>query len=185
MITAQATLGLLEKIAAGDAKAVVATLASATVATSERAMAECQKNAAEWSGELDGYLWNVVDQVMQAGGDVHTRAEPVLADLKAILSHDHQVLTEPLSTVLGRIHQRLLAVLAPPVPLPPPVHRPAVEPPVVKPPARTEKSAPVPLRGTSAGLTPDEATAEVAKIRQAHPDAKITVTVTWSKGEGS
>jgi hypothetical protein len=185
MTTAKATLAILERLVAGDAKAVVATLAGATVATSERAMAECQKNAAEWSGELDGYLWNVVDQVMQAGGDVHTRAEPVLADLKAILSHDHQVLTEPLSTVLGRIHQRLLAVLAPPVPLPPPVHRPAVEPPVVKPPARTEKSAPVPLRGTSAGLTPDEATAEVAKIRQAHPDAKITVTVTWSKGEGS
>jgi hypothetical protein len=186
MITAQATLGLLERIAAGDAKAVVATLATASVATSELAMSECQKNASEWSGELDGYLWNVVDQVTQAGGDVPTRAEPVLTDLKAILSHDHQVLTEPFKTVLGRIHQRLLAVLAPPVP-PPPPPLPPVDPPVVKkdPPPRTEKPAPVPPRGTSAGLTPDEATDEVAKIRQAHPDAKITVTVTWSKGEVS
>lgn len=189
MTTAQATLGLLERIAAGDAKAVVGALATARVATSERAMAECQKSAAEWSGELDGYLWNVVDQVTQAVGDVRTRAEPVLTDLKAILSHDHQVLTEPLKTVLGKIHQRLLAVLAPPVPPPqlPPVDRPPVDPPVVKkdPPRRTEKPAPVPPRGTSAGLTPDEATDEVAKIRQAHPDAKITVTVTWSKGEAS
>ena len=183
MITAQATLGLLEKIAAGDAKTVVETLATAPVATSERSMSECQRNAAEWSRELDGFLWNVVDQVTQAGGDVHTRAEPVLADLKAILSHDHHVLTEPFNTILGKIHQRLLAVIAPPQP----VYRPPVDPPVAKkdPPSRPEKPTPLPPRGTSAGLTPDEATAQVAKIRQAHPDAKITVTVSWSKGEGS
>ena len=183
MITAQATLGLLEKIAAGDAKTVVETLATAPVATSERSMSECQRNAAEWSRELDGFLWNVVDQVTQAGGDVHTRAEPVLADLKAILSHDHHVLTEPFNTILGKIHQRLLAVIAPPQP----VYRPPVDPPVAKkdPPSRPEKPTPLPPRGTSAGLTPDEATAQVAKIRQAHPDSKIELTVTWSKGEDS
>lgn len=137
MITAQATLGLLEKIAAGDAKTVVETLATAPVAKSERSMSECQRNAAEWSRELDGFLWNVVDQVTQAGGDVHTRGEPVLADLKAILSHDHHVLTEPLNTVLDRIHKQLLAVFTPPPP-PPPPPLPPVDPPVAKkdPPSR-------------------------------------------------
>lgn len=184
MTTSKATLAILERLVAGDAKAVVATLAGATVATSERAMSECQHQAAHWSGELDGYLWNVVDQVMHAGGEVRARGELVLADLRAILSTDHHVQTEPFKTALGKIHQRLLAVLAPPQS--PPVR---VEPPVKRddPPIRptTKRTSTVPPRGSTAGLTPDQANDEVAKIREAHPDSKIVITVTWSKGEDS
>ena len=176
MITAQATLGLLEKIAAGDAKTVVGTLATAPVATSERAMAESQKNAAEWSEELDGVIWKTVNQLLQAeDDDVRTRGEPVLLDLRATLSHDHHVLTEPFKAGLANIHDRLLAViLATKKPLPKPKIR--------KPHDETQRVA---ASGTSAGLTPDEASAEVAKILAAHPDSKIELTVTWSKGEGS
>lgn len=84
-------------------------------------------------------------------------------------------MTEPFKAGLANIHDRLLAViLATKKPLPKPKIR--------KPHDETQRVA---ASGTSAGLTPDEASAEVAKILAAHPDSKIELTVTWSKGEGS
>jgi hypothetical protein len=179
MKTAEATAAVLAQVAATAPKDVVGVLSRCAVPTTERAMSQCITRADKWARALEDRVWDLVNQIRRADQDVQSRAEPILVDIRDALSHDDQAATTTLEEVLDTAYHRLLAVLVqsrPPAPPPPPP-----PPPVPSVPPATAK-ANIPRQGKERIPDADSAKARIDQIRQAHPDAKIEVTIVWSEG---
>ena len=200
--TAEASVALLDRLAAVDAKGVVGVLSEAKIPTTDAALGECVKGAGGWAGHLQDRVWNLVHQVTQGAPEIAARAAPVLDDLRATLSKDAHVTGTPLKTVLDTAYDRLLGVLLPPpVPSPPPpvdqpptpqlptpqLPPPPVTPPPVTPPPVTPPSPPlqkIPAKGEERVADAGQAQQRIDQIRAAHPGATIEVTIRWSEGKG-
>ena len=188
--TAEASVALLDRLAAVDAKGVVGVLSEAKIPTTDAALGECVKGAGGWAGHLQDRVWNLVHQVTQGAPEIAARAAPVLDDLRATLSKDAHVTGTPLKTVLDTAYDRLLGVLLPPpVPSPrvyePPT--PQLPPPSVTPPPVTPSSPPfqkIPAKGEERVADAGQAQQRIDQIRAAHPGATIEVTIRWSEGKG-
>src|SRR5206468_1588866 len=61
--TAANTLALVEKLRTAESKDVVGLLATAAIGTTEAAMGECLRKAAELSGTLESAGWDIFDAV--------------------------------------------------------------------------------------------------------------------------
>jgi len=178
--TAEATQALLTEITQTDDRGVVSVLAAAAIPTSEAAVGECVKQAADWSRQLEGNLWPLVEKVSGLVDDQKARAEAILDDVRQALTSDAHVSTTPLAELLQTAAQRLLDVLVPPSPKPPP--QPPQPPPHQGPGGKPKPPVnPIPAKGNER-VAADKITARIAEIQQAHPAAVIEVEIHWRPG---
>ncbi|MHC4175951.1 MAG: phage resistance protein [Planctomycetota bacterium] len=90
--TASATLGLVERVNAGEADDIVGILASAEVATSESAMGECFGKAAELSGTLEGTNWEIFEAVGKLTDERQATADEIRSSVEQALRSDEHVI---------------------------------------------------------------------------------------------
>jgi len=174
--TAEATRSLLDQIGAAEAKDVIAVLARAEIRTTEIAMGVCVKGSGQWVSCLEDRVWDLVEKV-QRTPELQQRAELILSDMRQAVTNDDHVATAPLKTVLDTAYQRLLGVIVPLTPPPDPQLQPQPQP--LPLPVGVIK---IPRSGEEKGLTAASATQRIGQIQQAHPAAKIEVTIRWSEG---
>ena len=180
--TAEATARLLDDVTAAEAKDVVGWLARAAIPTTEIAVGECVKSASKWVVSLEDRVWDLVAKVQRSAVDVQQQAAPILDDVRKVVANDAHVTGLALKDVLDVAYDRLFGVLLPPLPpSPTPVPPIAIKPTVKIPPP---KAVPIPRSGEEKGLTADSAPQRIDQIRQAHPTAKIEVTIRWVEGKG-
>lgn len=91
MKTAAATLALVSSLNSAEAGVVVNLLATATVATSEAAMAECVSKAAELEGNLDTANWDIFDAVGKLTDERQAAGQEILAEVRQALESDEHV----------------------------------------------------------------------------------------------
>jgi hypothetical protein len=144
MTTAAATIQLLERVLQSADERVVEALASAEVATSEAAMAECFTRCGTLAGVLDGTNWEIFEAISQLTDARRTAAEEIRASVVEALRCDEHA--RPLGPALKEAQSKAVRLLtAIPAPPPQPVPTPPVVPPPVAPPI-THPVPPVPGR---------------------------------------
>lgn len=113
--TAANTLALIEKLRTAESKDVVGLLATATIGTTEAAMGECLRKAAELSGTLESAGWEIFEAVSNLSDDRKSAAEEVMEVVKTALQRDEHVtqLAPALREAQGKA-VRLLTISTPP-----------------------------------------------------------------------
>ena len=109
MRTALATLGLVEKIHAGEPDDVVAMLAEAEVATSESAMAECLTQAGQLAGTLEATNWEIFDAIAKLPDPYRGPAGETRSMVEDALTRDEHVI--PLGSTLKEAQSRALRLI--------------------------------------------------------------------------
>ncbi|MCY7320234.1 MAG: TniQ family protein [Phormidesmis sp. CAN_BIN36] len=127
--TALATLTLLEQIAAKPEE-TVSILATAEIATTESAMADCLANAATLHNALESESWDIFESIGTLSDERQTQAAAIHQSIQSALLSDEHIL--PLSTELKKARSKAVRLLTQPIPQPP------------KPPAVPESAPPVP-----------------------------------------
>jgi hypothetical protein len=89
--TAANTLALVEKLRTAESTDVVGLVATAAIGTTEAAMGECLRKAAELSGTLESAGWDIFDAVSNLSDDRKSTAEEVTELVKAALQRDEHV----------------------------------------------------------------------------------------------
>lgn len=127
--TATTTLTLVERLSAAKAEDGVKVLAEIQVATSEAAMAECIKKAANLTGALQGVSWDIFAGIAALTDERQEKAQKILATLTQALSSDEHVIALGLQLKQSQNQAvRLLTQQPNPIPpVPPPI--PPVPPP--------------------------------------------------------
>jgi hypothetical protein len=124
MKTAQATLGLVERLCAGKPDEVVEILTSAAVATSESAMGECLVKAATLVGVLERTGWEILETVETLPEEHQPVADEIRRGVEEALRRDEHVIElEPALRLAESRGLRLLKELTK-TPPPPPVNWP-------------------------------------------------------------
>ena len=96
MKTASATFSLVEKLHGLDVDDVVGAIAVAEIATTESAMGECLRNAAQLTGTIDTANWEIFEAIGKLTDDFKTRADSICAAVKeALISDEHVVALGP------------------------------------------------------------------------------------------
>lgn len=137
LTTATTTLALVEQLSAAKAEEVVEVLADCAIATSESAMAECLKKAANLTGTLNSTSWDIFEGITALTDDRQAKASNLLRALVNTLSSDEHVIA--LGPSLKTSHSAAVRLLTYQPPQPPPVTPPPVTPPPVTPPETTVK----------------------------------------------
>ena len=137
MKTASATLSLVANIDATEPAAIVNLLATANVATSEAAMAECVGKAAELEGNLDTAGWQTFELVRKLPEEHQATAKKILRELEDALSSDEHAIE--LAPALKSAQAQSMRLLEKLVEVKPPETKPAGSPPAIKPPMTQEK----------------------------------------------
>ncbi|MEO1744294.1 MAG: phage resistance protein, partial [Cyanobacteria bacterium J06629_9] len=135
MTTASTTLAMVEQLSTAKDEDVVEALAEVAIATSEAAMSECLKKAANLTGTLDGVSWDIFDGIADLEDERQAKAQAILETLaKAIQSDEHVI---SLGLQLKQSQNQAIRLLTqspqPPVPPSPPVKPPVAPPPVTPP----------------------------------------------------
>lgn len=179
MKTANATQVLVDKLSTAEPSAIVKTLASATIETSETAMGECVAKAPELEGNLETAGWQTFDLIRKLPDEHQSTAQAILAELEQALSNDEHV-TE-LAPALKSAQAKAMRLLETLVEVKPP--KPLVTPPPIQPPVEKEKKivgsdSKVDLSLTAA----KEVLAELdGKLKS---DQSVRVNVSWVIEEG-
>lgn len=183
--TALATLTLLEQMAAksGD---IVSILATAEIATTESAMADCLAKAATLHSALESESWDIFESIGTLSDERQAKAAAIHQSIQAALLSDEHVL--PLSTELKTARSKAVRLLTQPIPQlpklptpPEPVH-PAPAPiakPLVSPPANTIKTSTL-RNGSQENLNLAEAQDLLANLQQKlETGDNIQLNISW------
>lgn len=127
--TALATLTLLEQLAA-KSEDIVSILATAGIATTESAMADCLAKAATLHSVLESESWDIFESVATLSDDRQATATEIYQSIQAALLSDEHVLS--LSAELKAARSKAVRLLTQSIPQPP------------KPPITPEPTPPVP-----------------------------------------
>ncbi len=133
--TAAAAQGLVDKLSTAEPSAIVKTLASASIETSETAMGECVGKAAELEGNLDTAGWQTFELIRKLPDEHQSTAHAILAELQQALSSDEHVLE--LAPALRSAQAQAMRLLEKLVEVKP--QKPAITPAPIEPPAKKEK----------------------------------------------
>ncbi|HCP13393.1 MAG TPA: hypothetical protein DIT89_13755 [Planctomycetaceae bacterium] len=199
--TADAAQRLLDRISSAELAAVVSTLASAAIATSETAMGECIAKAAQLEAHVDPARWQTFELIRRLPPEHQTTAQQILDDLKTALASDEHVLElAPALTKAQAQSMRLLQKVVETQPsdkptgaVQPPVQPPAMLPPSVQPPSVQPPSV-QPSSGSQRRIVSQDAKQNIAlpaarellselsgKLK---PGQSVRVSVTWVVEEG-
>ena len=128
--TATTTLKLMERLQSVEPREVVATLASAEIATSEDAMGTCFRKASELAGHLEVTNWEIFEAIDRLRDERQAKAAKIRQQVTAALASDEHVieLAPALSSAQSQAVRLLTETVAPPEPKPgtkvkPPVPR--------------------------------------------------------------
>lgn len=91
MNTVSTTLAMLEQLSATKTEDVVEMLAEVAISTSEAAMAECLKRAANLTGALEGVSWDIFQGIADLTDERQTKANIILQELTEALNRDEHV----------------------------------------------------------------------------------------------
>lgn len=148
MTTASTTLAMVEQLSTAKDEDVVEVLAEVAIATSEAAMAECLKKAANLTGTLEGVSWDIFNglvELVKLSDERQTTAESILRDLAAAFSRDEHVtslglqLKQSQNQAVRLLTQQTKPPATPPPVIPPAATHPPVDPPVIPPPNKPAK----------------------------------------------
>ncbi len=177
--SAQALLASLVQAAEGD---MVATLASATLQTSDAAVGRTLGQALACADALTNTRWEMFDAMRDLHDHRRDAAASVLSRLSEVLTSDEHVL--PLKSRLEELERdamRLLTAAAPPPPAPTPAGTPpaqapapvALPAPAAMGPEVVEEKQQLHLSGAAAAAALDELKARMAK------DQDLELTLSW------
>jgi hypothetical protein len=133
--TAQAALAFLSGVIEANTDQVIEVMAGATVATTEVAMGESIKKAADLAAALDGAQWRLFDTIEQFPQERAPEATAIVERVKDALTRDEHVehlagsLRDAQSAALALISQLVKDIPAEPQPPPRPPPRPMPLPP--------------------------------------------------------
>ncbi|PQO28928.1 phage resistance protein [Blastopirellula marina] len=170
MKTANATQVLVGKLCDADSGAIVKTLATATIETSEASMGECVAKAAELEGNLDTAGWQTFELIRKLPEEYQSEAQRILGEVdKALASDEHVISLAPtLKTVHSqamRLLEKQLAKVQPP------------EPPVKPLPKSKDKLV---EQGSQEGLTLEAAKKLLGDLEQKGAGGKsVRVNLSW------
>lgn len=91
LTTATTTLAMVERLAVAKEDDVVEVLAGVEIATTEAAMNECLKKAANLTGALEGVNWDIFEGIEALTDARAVKAKPMLATLSKVMSSDEHV----------------------------------------------------------------------------------------------
>lgn len=174
--TAQATQVLLDKLSVADTNAVVKTMSTAAIATSEAAMGECVAKAGELQGNLDPAAWQTFDLVRKLPEEHQIDAQRILAELTNALSSDEHAVS--LGSTLKAAHAKAMRLIEKAVHVPDP-------PPIISPAGGTggkdkHKSQGKAEEGSQSGLTLEAAKTLLVELEsKGQAGQKIRVDVHW------
>jgi hypothetical protein len=180
--SAQALLATLAQVAEGD---VVASLATATLNTSEAAVSRTLGQAQACADALTNGNWPLFDVVHELGDHRRQAAAGIMTRLGEVLSADEHVI--PLKARLAELERDAMRLLAaappappPPAPAPPPVTPRNTTPPPAMPPASgfngpevVEEKQALHLTGAAAEAALDDLKARLAR------DRDLELTLSW------
>ena len=92
MSTAVTSLVMVEQLSAAKPDDLVEVLVGVKIATSEAAMAECLKKAANLTGTLDGVSWNIFQGVANLTDERQAKAKTIFDTLTKALKSDEHVI---------------------------------------------------------------------------------------------
>jgi hypothetical protein len=130
-MTGEAASSLLVEIQSSEGDAVIESLAKAKVATSETAMGQAIKGAAEMADALQNAEWSIFEQIGALAEPFKEQAKAIVSLVKGALTHDEHV--SSLAPTLRQAQTEAVALLVeaatrpqPPKPEPPPRPEPPV-----------------------------------------------------------
>jgi len=176
--TANASQILVDKLSVADAGAIVKSLATATIETSEQAMGECIGKAAELEGNLDTAGWQTFELIRKLPEEHRATSQSILTELQQTLASDEHVteLAPALKSAQAQA-MRLLEKLVEVSPTPPNA------PPKVEPPEKKEKR--IVGQDAKQDLSLPEAKDVLADLdSQTKPGQSVRVNVSWVIEEG-
>jgi hypothetical protein len=136
MKTAAATQMLVDKLSAAEPNAIVKTLASANVETSETAMGECVGKSAELEGNLDTAGWQTFELIRKLPAEHQKAAQAIISELQnALASDEHALQLAPALKSAQAQAMRLLGKIVEP------------DPPIRRQPGPTPPEPPSPVKG--------------------------------------
>jgi len=92
MQTAAATHILVDQLSVSEAPQAVTVLVKAAISTSEAAMGECLKSAAQLTVILEGTNWEIFDAIGKLADDRRTQAQAILSSVRSALQADEHVI---------------------------------------------------------------------------------------------
>jgi len=128
--TATTTLKLMERLQSVEPGEVVATLASAEIATSEDAMGTCFRKASELAGHLEVTNWEIFEAIARLPDERQAKAAKIRQQVTEALESDEHVIQ--LAPALSSAQSQAVRLLTEPVVKPEPKPEPKVTPPVTK-----------------------------------------------------
>jgi hypothetical protein len=182
MMTASATLGLLERICAGK-EDIVNILSTAEIATTETAMGECFSHAKELAGKLENANWELFEAIAQLTDDRQPTAQKIQTDFSHAIIRDEHVTA--LAPVLQTAQSQAVRLLAKPVKTAPDTAKtPAPEPatPLIPTPPRPpvqERRQPIEQK-TQEDLKLEDAQALLASLeKKLQAGQTIRLSISW------
>ena len=139
MSTASTTLAMIEQLSAAKDEDVVEVLAGVAIATSEAAMAECLKKAANLTGTLEGISWDIFQGITDLTDERQPKAKTILNELTDAFKCDEHVKSLRLQLQQSQNQAVRLLTQQPQKPVTPPVTPPPL-PPVTPPESKSTKS---------------------------------------------
>jgi hypothetical protein len=175
MRTATAVLALVDRLCAAHANEVVATLASAEVATSETAMGKSLRSAAELAERIDATSWSVFEDIAELPEEYQADATDICQAVRTAIENDEHAVA--LAAVLKGCQERAVRLLARVAKA-----RPAT--PVVTPEKHKEVQPPRPgkkiiSQGEKTDLAPPEAQAILTDLQRDMEVPSRRLSVTW------
>ena len=184
--TAVATLTLTEQIATTKSEDIVSILATAEIATTESAMADCLAKAATLHIALESESWDIFESIRTLSDERQVKAAAIHQSVQTALSSDEHVL--PLSAELKAARSKAVRLLTQPSSQPskpPTTPDPTPSGPilpakslVISPPAITQTSV---LNGSQENLDLAAAQALLSKLQQKLEKGNdIRFNISWS-----
>ena len=191
MKTAAATLAMVDRLHACEISQIVSMLATAAVATTEAAMGDCLKKAAQLTGIIDGTNWEIFDAIGNLVDGRQAQATSIRASvLQALAADEHVTALGPALKEAQLKAVRLLTTTpkgpdpgpgpgsgSVPAPVPTPVATPVQVPPVTKPPQSQRRGITTESRQN---LTLADAKTLLAKLDQEiQPGEDLMLNLSW------
>jgi hypothetical protein len=178
--TAQAVQALADRLHAAEADSVVATLASAEVATSEAAMGTVLVKAGELAATLDTFNWEILDAVGRLTDERRAAAVEADQSVREALAADEQAV--PLAPAFKAAQSKAVRLLAQQLSPKPPAITPPAGKPFQPPPGRRP---PTVREGEKAGLSLAEARQKLDLLeKEARAGEVVTISLAWQVVEG-
>jgi hypothetical protein len=184
--TALATMTLLEQIVINQSEEIVSLVATAEIATTESAMADCLAKAATLHSALESESWDIFESIGTLSDERQTKAAAIHQSIQAALLSDEYVL--PLSAELKAARSKAVQLLTQTIPQPPkpptdpeptPISPVSIAKPLVIPTITTPTKAPV-RQGTQENLDLAAAQALLVDLQQTlEKGDNIQVNISW------